>query len=181
MMASNVPVARYSRTARWFHWSAFAFVALAYLLINLRDITTHGSEARLLTMQGHIVAGLVVLALVLPRLLHRLRNVPPPITPPIARWEAMLSGCTHVALYAFLVVQPLLGLLTVFSGGHGIVIPFTSLQVPSPMAADRALSHQLEDIHGTIGTIFYYVIGLHIVGATWHHFVRRDDTLRRMT
>ena len=180
-MASNVPVARYSAPARWFHWLAFAFVTLAYLLINLREITTHGSQARLLTLQGHFVAGLVVLALVLPRLLHRFRNAPPPVSPPIAPWEAMLSRCTHVALYAFLVVQPLLGLLAVFSGGHGIVIPFTSLQIPSPMAADRALSHQLEDIHGTIGTIFYYVIGLHILGALWHHFVRHDDTLRRMS
>jgi len=180
-MESNVPVARYSGQARWFHWLAFAFVLLAYLLINLRDITTHGSQARALTMQGHIAAGLVVLALVLPRLLHRWRNAPPPITPPIASWEAMLSRCTHIALYAFLVVQPLLGLLAVFSGGHGITIPFTSLQVPSPMAANRTLSHQLEDIHGTIGTIFYYVIGLHILGAVWHHYFRHDDTLRRMT
>jgi len=46
---------------------------------------------------------------------------------------------------------------------------------------NRALGHQLEDIHGTIGTIFYYVIGLHILAGLWHHFVRRDDTLQRMT
>lgn len=180
-MASDVPIARYSLTARWFHWSAFAFVALAYLLVNLVDVPARGSAARSLILQGHFVAGLVVLALVLPRLLHRLRNAPPPIVPPIAPWEAVLSRCTHIALYAFLVVQPLLGLLTVFAGGHGVTIPFTSLQIPSPMVADRALSHQLEDIHGTIGTIFYYVIGLHILAALWHHFVRHDDTVRRMT
>jgi cytochrome b561 len=95
----------------------------------------------------------------------------PPIAPPLARWEASLSRCTHIALYAFLVVQPLLGLLSVFAAGHGIVIPYTSLQIPSPMSADRALSHQLEDIHGWVGTIFYYVIGLHILGALWHHVV----------
>jgi len=173
-------IARYSRTARWFHWSVFAFVALAYLLVNLRGVPARGSEARALIMQGHMVAGLAVFVLVVPRLLHRLRNAPPPIAPPIAAWEATLSRITHVALYAFLIVQPLLGLLSVFAGGHGVVIPFTGLQIPSPMTADRALSHQIEDIHGWIGTIFYYVIGLHILGALWHHFVRHDDTLRRM-
>lgn len=177
---SNPPVARYSRPARWFHWLTFAFVALAYLLINLRDIPARGSDARSLIMQGHIVAGLVVLALVLPRLLHRLRNAPPPVTPPIAAWEHTLSRCTHIALYAFLVMQPLLGLLTVFSAGHGGVIPFTSVHIPSPMSADKDLSEQLGNIHGWIGTVFYYVIGLHILGALWHHFVRHDDTLRRM-
>jgi cytochrome b561 len=173
--------ARYSRSARWFHWLAFAFVALAYLLINLRNILTHGSDARTLAMQGHMLAGLVVLALVLPRLLHRLRNAPPPITPAPARWETLLSRTTHLALYAFLLVQPLLGLLTAFSAGHGLVVPWTGLQIPSPLTANKELSEQLGNIHGWIGTIFYYVIGLHIVGALWHHFVRRDDTLRRMT
>jgi cytochrome b561 len=180
MEASALPVARYPRRARWFHWLAFAFVALAYVLINLRGFFAKGSAGRTLSMQGHVLAGLIVLALVLPRLLHRLRNAPPPITPPIASWEATLSRITHVALYAFLVVQPLLGLLTVFADGHGVVIPWIGLQIPSPMMANHELSEQLGNIHGWIGTIFYYVIGLHILGALWHHFVRHDDTLRRM-
>ena len=181
MEPSTASVARYSRSARWFHWLAFAFVGLAYLLINLRGIFTHGSDARTLAMQGHVLAGLVVLALVLPRLLHRLRNSPPPIAPPLVAWESLLSKLTHFALYAFLIVQPLLGLLTVFSAGHAIVVPWTSLQIPSPMTANKDLSEQLGNIHGWIGTIFYYVIGLHILGALWHHFVRHDDTLKRMT
>ena len=78
-MKQSVPVARYSRLARWSHWLTFAFVALAYLLINLRGMAAKGSDERTLFMQSHILAGLAVLALVLPRLLHRLRNVPPPI------------------------------------------------------------------------------------------------------
>ncbi len=180
-MESKTATPRYSARARWFHWLSFLFVLLAYAMINLRGATARGSDARTLVMAGHFIAGLVVLALVLPRLLHRLRNAPPPITPPIATWEATLSRITHVALYAFLLVQPLLGLMSVFTSGRGIGIPFTNVHIPSPMAVDRALSHQLEDIHGWIGTIFYYVIGLHILGALWHHIGRRDDTLRRMT
>jgi cytochrome b561 len=180
-MQPNAPVARYTRPARWFHWLAFAFVALAYLLINLRGIAAKGSAARALSLQGHMLAGLIVLALVLPRLLHRLHNVPPPIAPPLVTWEAGLSRLTHFLLYTFLVVQPLLGLLTVFSGGHGVIIPYTHVQIPSPMVANRALSEQVENLHGWIGTIFYYVIGLHILAASWHHFVRHDNTLQRMT
>jgi cytochrome b561 len=48
------------------------------------------------------------------------------------------------------------------------------------MTGNHDLGQQFEDIHGWVGTIFYYVIGLHILGALWHHFGRRDDTLRRM-
>ena len=169
---------RYSRRARWFHWLAFVAVALAYFFINLRGVFPRGSAAAKVPMQGHILFGLVVLAIVLPRMLHRLRNAPPP-APAIAPWEAMLSRVTHLALYAFLLAQPLLGLLTVWSGGP-LKVPFTSLQVPSPLTPDHALHEQLGGLHENIGTIFYYVIGLHIAGALWHHFFRRDDTLQRM-
>src|ERR1039457_630085 len=95
--------ARYSPAARWFHWLTFAFVALAYLLINLRGLAPKVGNARTLDMQGHMLAGLIVLALVLPRLLHRLGHAPPPIAPPIATWEHWLSRVTHAILYAFLI------------------------------------------------------------------------------
>ena len=48
------------------------------------------------------------------------------------------------------------------------------------MAVDDAFGHRLEDIHGTIGTVFYWVIGLHVAVALWHHFIRRDNVLERM-
>ena len=175
------PDARYSHRARLFHWWMFGFVALAYLLVNLVDLFERGTPVRRAVLQSHFLAGLVVLALVLPRLLHRLRNVPPPIVPPIANWEVTLSRVTHVLLYAFLLVQPLLGLLTVWLGGRGIGIPFTALQLPSPLTENHDLHEQLEDIHVLVGEAFYYIIGLHIVGALWHHFVRHDSTLRRIT
>jgi cytochrome b561 len=99
----------------------------------------------------------------------------------MATWEVTLSRITHVLLYAFLGVQPLLGLLSVWLGGRGISIPGTELQLPSPLSENHDLHEQLETIHGWIGTVFYYVIGLHIAGALWHHFFRHDNTLRRIT
>jgi cytochrome b561 len=144
------------------------------------DFFERGTAGRTLSLQSHFLAGMVVLILVLPRLLHRIRNTPPQIFPPLQNWETALSRITHFLLYAFLFAQPLLGMITVFSGGRGIPIPFIGLQIPSPMAADHALHESFEDIHGWIGTAFYYVIGLHIAGALWHHSMRKDNTLRRM-
>ena len=175
------PEARYTRRARLFHWWMFGFVALAYLLINLVELYERGTPARRAVMQSHFLAGLVVLALVLPRLLHRLRNKPPPIVPPIASWEAMGAKLTHALLYVFLFVQPLLGLLTVWTGGRGVGIPGTQLQIPSPLVENHDLHEFLEEIHVLVGTAFYFVIALHIAAALWHHFGRRDTTLRRMT
>ena len=55
-----------------------------------------------------------------------------------------------------------------------------ALMLPSPLTENHDLHEQLEDIHGLVGEAFYYIIGLHIVGALWHHFVRHDSTLRRI-
>jgi cytochrome b561 len=174
------PEARYSSRARRFHWWMFGFVVLAYLLINLVDLFERGTPLRRGLQQSHFLVGLVVLALVLPRLLHRWRNRPPPIVPAIAGWERVLSRLTHGLLYGFLLVQPVLGLLTIWYAGRGIAIPGTELQLPSPLARNHDLHEQFEDVHAWLGTAFYYVIGLHIAGSLWHHFVRRDTTLRRI-
>ncbi len=44
----------------------------------------------------------------------------------------------------------------------------------------EAVEDGLEEAHELLGNAFYAVIGLHAVAALWHHFARRDDTLRRM-
>jgi cytochrome b561 len=85
-----------------------------------------------------------------------------------------------MALYLFLLIQPILGIITLQVGGKAVKLFGVTLLPSFVDVANRTLSHQLEDIHGTIGTVFYYVIGLHILAAFWHHFGRRDNTLKRM-
>lgn len=92
----------------------------------------------------------------------------------------MAATTLHVALYLFFLVQPMLGLATAWSDGKVLLIPFTSIPVPALLPPNKDLAHTLEDLHGTVGTVFYWVIGLHILAALWHHLMRKDDTLKRM-
>lgn len=179
-MASIQPLSRYVVSVRWMHWAIFALVLLAYTFVNLFDLFPRGSTTRANVLASHFAAGLAVLLLVLPRLLLRLRNGRPPITPAPPRWTELLGSVTHAALYLFLLVQPILGIITLQVGGKAVTLFGVTLLPSFVEAANRTLSHQLEDIHGTIGTVFYYVIGLHILAALWHHVGRRDDTLKRM-
>jgi cytochrome b561 len=59
-------------------------------------------------------------------------------------------------------------------------IPLTQILIPSPFPVSDHFAESLEDLHKLLGSIFYYVIGLHVVAAIWHHFVRKDNTLKRM-
>ena len=172
--------ARYSLGLRRLHWLMAVLVALAYVFIEQRGIFERGTAERAAMVQAHFWMGLSVLVLVVWRLLLRRRDGAPPITPLLPAWQAWPAKLLHLALYAFLLVMPVLGLLTAWTDGKVLFLPFTDIALPALLGQDEALAAQLEELHGSIGEAFYWVIGLHVLAAIYHHFIRRDDTLRRM-
>lgn len=172
--------ARYAPVLRRLHWLMAVLIALGYLLIEQRGLFPRGSGQRYAMIQGHYWVGISIFLLALWRLLARRKFGAPAITPALPAWQGLLSKLLHLALYAFFIVMPLLGMATAWTDGKEIFIPFTQVAIPPLLGENEALAHQLEDLHGQIGEIFYWVIGFHIVAALYHHFVRKDDTLTRM-
>lgn len=171
---------RYAPTIRYLHWLMAVLILLAYVLIEQRGLFPRGSSGRAAMMQGHFWAGIAIFLLVWWRLASRVRGGTPAITPPLDRFSAFASRLLHLSLYAFFIVMPLLGLATAWTDGKAIMIPFTGIALPALLAENEDLAHSLEDLHGTIGEVFYWVIGAHVLAALWHHWGRRDDTLKRM-
>ncbi|WP_297835721.1 cytochrome b [Pseudomonas sp.] len=171
---------RYSAKARWFHWVMAGLIVLAYILILSRSQFAKGSDPRIFVIQTHFWVGILVFVMAFFRIAERRRHTPPGITPPLEGALHMMATLSHYALYAFLFAQPLLGLFTVLLGSGKVPIPLTSLAIPSPFDVSKTTAESLQYLHVLLGTIFYYVIGLHVVAAVWHHFVRRDDTVKRM-
>jgi len=171
---------RYSHRARWLHWAMAVLIVLAYALILSRTQFAKGSEPRAFVAQTHFWVGILIFLLAFFRIAERHRHTPPGITPPLEGMLRVLATASHYALYAFLFIQPLLGLSTVLLETGGLPIPLTELKIPSPFPVSKPTAEFLEHTHVLLATIFYYVIGLHVVAAIWHHFVRKDDTVRRM-
>ena len=172
---------RYAPSRRALHWGIAVLMVLAYIFILGRENFERGSEARLAMVQAHFWIGIAILALMLPRLLLAFSRPAPAVQPPLPAWQALPAKGLHLLLYAMLVAQPVLGLLTAWTDGKELLLPFTQIVVPPLVSANEALAHRFEDLHELIGTAFYWVVGLHVAAALYHHFVRRDDTLRRMT
>lgn len=172
--------ARYGRLLRWLHWSTVLLLVAIYATAELRGFAPRGSGLRAQVMQWHMFLGLVVLVLVLPRLGARLSLPTPATLPPPAQWAAWAARGTHLLLYAFLIVQPLLGLITAQSGERAVVIPLLQWQLPFLVGENLDLHELTEELHVAVGKIFYAVIALHAAAALWHHFMLKDNTLRRM-
>lgn len=163
---------RYPFAMRLIHWLGVAAIATAYLTSeSAEDLLESGAGTN-----WHVLAGIGLVLLFVPRLLARLSVRKRPHALGAEKWVA---GTLHLSLLLFMVVQPLLGVLAVWAEGHSLPIPFTHLQL-APLVQLEGWGHSLEEAHETVGNVFYGVIAIHVLAALWHKFVRRDGLMRRM-
>jgi cytochrome b561 len=174
-MMLKVANERYHALSIGAHWLTLALLVAVYALIELRGIFPKGSDPREAMKAWHFMLGMTVFGLVGIRLVLRLMFRAPPVTPMPPAWQRWLATAMYVALYAFLITMPLLGWLALSADGKPI--PFFGLQLPALTAPNDALAERLEDIHETIGTIGYWLVGLHAAAALFHHYFLRDDPL----
>ena len=171
---------RYASGLRLLHWLMAVMILLAYLAIEQRGLFERGTPGRFAMMQTHFWLGIGIFVLVWVRIAQRMKHGVPRITPVPPIWQVGLSHLFHLVLYAFFIVMPILGMMTAWTDGKTLYLPFTDIALPALMAENENLAHQLEEWHHDIGEAFYWVIGLHVLAALYHHFVRKDNTLIRM-
>lgn len=172
------PRSRYSGSLIALHWLTLLLIVAAYASAELREELARGSDLRAAMTSTHHVAGLMALALLLVRLPLRWWNGSVPVHPPLPPLQRMAAGVGHLALYLFLLAMPLLGWLLL--SAEGKPVDFAGLTLPALIEANRNLAEQVEDLHEAGAMAGYYLIGLHAAAALFHHYVRRDNTLRRM-
>jgi cytochrome b561 len=167
---------RYTSPAIFFHWAIFLLVALAYLAIEIRG--PRGSDSRTFWTGIHFWAGTLVLGLSVLRLVWRLwAGAPEELTG--NRLLAFIARAAHLALYVFIFVQPLLGMLMVNAGGRPVNLAWVNVSF-TLIGTDSIARPWLKDAHEWLGNLFYWVIGLHALAAIAHHVVFKDRTLRRI-
>lgn len=160
---------------RALHWIIFLAVAVAVCAILGRE-WIEDSDGKAL-MRIHTQAGVLVLLLAALRIVSRLGARAPDThdrrSPP-GRAAALL----HLFLYAVLLALPLLG--WAYFNARGKPVVFFGLELPRLLGRDRDLAETLESLHTTLGWALLAVVGVHALGALWHHFGAKDDVLRSM-
>ncbi|MFZ2234819.1 MAG: cytochrome b [Dokdonella sp.] len=171
-------VDRYGSLSIAMHWLMLLLLAAVYACIELREFYPKGSDPREALKQWHFMLGLSVFALLWLRLALRLSGPTPQVQPPLSVWQHRFAKLIHLALYLFMAVMPLLGWLVLSAKGK--VIPFFGLELPALIGTDEVFADSLKEIHETIGTVGYYLIGLHAAAALFHHYIQHDNVLLRM-
>lgn len=169
---------RYGTLSIGMHWIMFLLIVAVYGCIELRELYPKGSDPRNALKTWHFMLGLSVFVLVWLRLLLRLVQPRPAITPTPVVWQQRFASLMHWVLYGFMAAMPLAGWLIL--SAEGKPIPFFGLELPPLLAPNEDTAHLIEEIHETAGTVGYFLIGLHASAALVHHYLMRDNTLTRM-
>lgn len=177
-MSLDNAVARYNSRLILLHWLMLALIVAVYASIELRELYPLGSATREGLKTLHFALGLAVFALVWLRLIVRRTGPVPAIVPSPPRWQLLVAHVSEFAIYLFMIAMPLLGWLALSAEGKPVSL--FGLPLPALIGANATLSDQIEEIHEVIGNVGYALIGVHALAALVHHFIQRDNTLRRM-
>ncbi|MEE9322484.1 MAG: cytochrome b/b6 domain-containing protein [Granulosicoccus sp.] len=154
----------YSKVQIVLHW---AITLLVIQQVVLHEGIVEFSEAlrtggtttavQLLMTRMHVLLGLLVFILAITRVWARIKYKAPPPAENEKPVLIMLSRLTHLALYVVVLLMPISGSLAWFG----------ELEIAAKG-------------HGIAKFVLVAFVLLHVVGALYHHFVLKDNIMKRM-
>ena len=160
------------------HWLIVLLIIGQWVIAERADELPLGGE-KLRTLALHKSLGMTILGLAIIRLVWRWLNPVPTLQGLAARWERLLAGIAHVLLYALIFAMPLSGWL-MSSARNFPVSWFGLFQFPDLISPDKRAYEFLHELHEQLFAALMIVALLHVVGALKHHFIDRNEVLKRM-
>jgi cytochrome b561 len=173
---SSLETVRYDSVTVALHWITAALVIYQFAAGELWDFLPR--PPRHIVIQLHVSFGIILTLVILIRLLWR--GTRGKILSPVGvAYMAGAARALHCALYLGLIGMALTGILNRWAAAQSLNF-FWLFAVPSPFADFRAWHHYDARLHSIGAWIFIAAIGLHASAALIHHYIVRDDVLRRI-
>ncbi len=176
----------YGLIAIAFHWSmAILIVFMLALGIYMHELPPT-DQATFQLYQLHKSFGFVVLFLAVLRIVWRLSNPSPKLPEGMKPLERAAASLGHAGLYALIFALPITGWFMVSASPWGIptilfnFLPVPHLPVPAALGSKEEAEGFFMMLHEYGAFLLIALIVVHIAAALKHHFIARDDTLKRM-
>ena len=168
----------YDPVARFLHWGIFALMALQFALAWSMPHVGRGAKPEGL-IGLHISFGVLIAAIVVVRWVWRLTHPTPLEAGTDPAWQIAAARWTHRALYALLLVLPVLGWLNGAARGWSPLL-FGIVKLAQVVETGSPVARQVGELHNLLSYVLLVMIGLHVLAALYHHFWRHDGVLYRM-
>lgn len=166
----------YGSVAKFFHW--FIFILVLIMISGGFFMEDVPEDYKGLIYNLHKLTGVAILTLMLLRLLWRMVNVKPKLPADMPEWQRKSVRRVHELLYLLIIAMPLAGWIGSSAAGRPPHIGDWQLMLPIPQ--DKAIVESSFAMHEYLAWAIIIFGSLHILAALYHHFIRRDDILRRM-
>jgi cytochrome b561 len=168
---------RFGIIAILLHWT-MAILIIGLLALGLYMTRIPVSLHKLEYFGWHKEFGLLALLLVIVRLTWRLTNTLPSLAsiPPL---EEFAARATHWAFYVFMFALPITGWMLTSAAGLPVSF-FGWFVLPNLVDANESTFLTLTQIHAWLGYGLIATFCLHTAGALKHHFINKDEILKRM-
>lgn len=158
----SVPINReYTTTAKVLHWLVVILILWQFGSAWTWPTYPQDDPTRILIRTTHVYIGVAILVLAIVRVAWRLTHPAPPLPRDVPTLFQRLARLVQGLLYAMIFLQPISGLIYINTG-------------------DGALHNVADTFHGLGEQIIIILALLHVAGAIYHYFIRRDDVVQAM-
>lgn len=158
------------------HW-VMGLLIIALLCIGFY-MTSMPDVAQQYDLYGwHKAFGILVLILAIIRVAWHICSERPALL--IPAYERILARTTHGLLYTLMIIMPLSGWFMSSAAGKPPSF-FGLFTLPALVEKNKALSKLFSSVHEWVAYCLIALIILHILGALKHHFIDKNDILKRI-
>lgn len=176
MSLQNTPE-KFGSLTKLLHWSIFILFVVQYYLVYRREYFPKGSAEKMQYMMLHKSFGVCLLFMAFAMLIWGRVGKRPAI--PGSSMEQFAAKAIHVLLYVAMFLMPISGILMSQFGGYPISV-FGAFEMPILFGKNEALGNICYETHEISSLVIMGIVGIHILAALFHHFVKKDNVLRRM-
>jgi cytochrome b561 len=168
----------YSGAAKGLHWLIVALLVGQFIFAwTMPHIGRDTPVTTLISL--HFTFGIIILAVVVVRLAVRAMHCEPVPEDGLPPWQVQSARVMHWLLYLLLFAIPILGWLN--ASWRGMPIVMFGLELPTLLAKRAPGWGWTGDVHIFIANwVLLVLVGLHVLAALYHYFIRRDRVLQRM-
>lgn len=162
------------------HWLMAALLiflaVLGFYMVTLPDAGFDRHKISLILM--HKQYGILALWLVMFRLAWRVGGILPGLVEQLPDWQKVTARFVHLSFYGLMFALPVTGWL--MSSAAGIPVYFFGWYLPDFIARNDHLFRELIVVHKWLSFGLIACFLAHAGAALHHHFILRDDTLKKM-
>jgi cytochrome b561 len=172
---------RYGSVAIVLHWAMavvlVVLLVMGALMVAMPDVGY--DRAKITWILVHKAVGIAALLAVALRLIWRAANPLPQLAGGLPEWQRFLARFVHLCFYGLMVAIPISGWLMSSAGGYPVT--FLGLfDLPDLVPVNPKHFRTWIGVHRWLAYALALLALVHAAAALRHHFLLRDDSLRRM-